>query len=47
MTSTQQWVAQLVAAAVLGWALGNLALELLKGAAGMAWRRLRRSHLKE
>jgi hypothetical protein len=38
VTPSQQYVAQLAAAAVLGWALGNLALELVKGAAATAWR---------
>ena len=38
MTPSQQYAAQLAAAAVLGWALGNLALELAKGAAATAWR---------
>jgi hypothetical protein len=33
MTSTQQWFVQVAAAAVCGWALGKLAVELARGGA--------------
>jgi hypothetical protein len=41
-SSTGQFLVQVTAAAVAGWALGKLLVELLAGGVGMAWRRLRR-----
>jgi hypothetical protein len=41
MSPGTQFVGQVAAAAVAGWALGKLLVELLQVAAAVAWRRLR------
>ncbi len=42
MTPTQQWGVQVAAAAVCGWALGKLAVEVGRAGVAAAWRRRRR-----
>jgi len=42
MTPTWQWGVQVAAAAVCGWALGNLAVEVAAAEVAAAWRRMRR-----
>jgi len=42
MTPTQQWGIQVAAAAVCGWALGNLLVEVAAAGVAAAWRVARR-----
>ncbi len=42
MTTTQQWGVQVAAAAVCGWALGKLLVEVGRGGVASVWRVARR-----